>query len=375
MNKTEFIQLIKTPNLPATAHIAALKQVLVDFPYFTNARVLLAKALHNEQHYEYEKFLKQTALIVPDREVLYHYIHNLEAPWQKLPEPSYQWTEPEHVSVEPTSLVETTQTSLPVQEEVKPTASSVHISTDLTNVEPEAREGHQEHVLANKPGNNEADAETTLSNDELEADLAIAELLDEQNISVDTAEEKPLDVSVELYPTALSKEEVHEEHSFLEWLMLKSGQKIENPVTTTNTEEEKLPETTTVNHHVAKPTIPIKEETVDLVQPVAEFTKADIEDAVAKSNVNDFQNILDKFIKENPSISRPKAEFFNPMNMARQSVEEDEELVTETLANLLYKQGNYKKAIRAYEKLCLKYPSKLSYFATLIQKIKTEIKD
>ena len=61
--------------------------------------------------------------------------------------------------------------------------------------------------------------------------------------------------------------------------------------------------------------------------------------------------------------------------MARQSVEEDEELVTETLANLYYKQGNYKKAIRAYEKLCLLYPSKLAYFASLIKKIKSEIKD
>ena len=57
--------------------------LIFDFPYFANARVLLAKALHNEQHYEYEKFLKQTALIVPDREVLYHYIHNLETHWQK----------------------------------------------------------------------------------------------------------------------------------------------------------------------------------------------------------------------------------------------------------------------------------------------------
>ena len=106
-----------------------------------------------------------------------------------------------------------------------------------------------------------------------------------------------------------------------------------------------------------------------------EVTKADIDDAVAKSNINNFQNILDKFVKENPSISRPKAEFFNPVNMARQSVEEDDDLVTETLANLLYKQGNYKKAIKAYEKLCLLYPSKMSYFASLIQKIKLEQKD
>ena len=369
MNKTEFIQLIKTPNLPATAHIAALKQVLVDFPYFANARILLAKALHNEQHYEYEKFLKQTALIVPDREVLYHYIHNLEAHWQKQPEPSYQWTEPEQVSVEPMSLAETLQ----VPEEVKPTDTNVHLNQEeLLSVESDVIEQHQEPIIVNTLENSITDAETSLSTDELEADLAIAELLDEKNISVDTTEEKPLEVVAELPAPALPIEDVNEEHSFLEWLMLKSGQKIETPVAETKTEEEKLPEIQAINN-VAEPAT--KTETVAPTQPIAEITKADIEDAVAKSNVNDFQNILDKFIKENPSISRPKAEFYNPMNMARQSVEEDEELVTETLANLFYKQGNHKKAIRAYEKLCLKYPSKLSYFATLIQKIKTEIKD
>lgn len=373
MNKTEFIQLIKTPNLPATAHIAALKQVLVDFPYFANARILLAKALHNEQHYEYEKFLKQTALIVPDREVLYYYIHNLETHWQKQPEPSYQWTEPERVPAEPINLVESTPTPLPLEEEVKEAVAN--ISRDLTITEPEATELNQEPAIANTAENSTTDAETTLSTDELEADLAIAELLDEQNISVDTTEEKPLEVVAELPAPTLPTEDENEEHSFLEWLMLKSGQKIENPVAAPKTEEEKLPEVTAVKNDVAEPTTQIQAETAAPVQPIPEVTKADIEDAVAKSNVNDFQNILDKFIKENPSISRPKAEFFNPMNMARQSVEEDEELVTETLANLLYKQGNYKKAIRAYEKLCLKYPSKLSYFATLIQKIKTEIKD
>jgi tetratricopeptide (TPR) repeat protein len=61
--------------------------------------------------------------------------------------------------------------------------------------------------------------------------------------------------------------------------------------------------------------------------------------------------------------------------VAKQSVEEDEDLVTETLANIYYKQGHYKKAIRIYEKLCLIYPHKMAYFASLIQKIKTENKD
>src|SRR5690606_38344920 len=46
-----------------------------------------------------------------------------------------------------------------------------------------------------------------------------------------------------------------------------------------------------------------------------------------QSNVSQFDNILDKFIRENPSISRPKSTFYSPVNMAKQSVAEDEEFV------------------------------------------------
>lgn len=87
---------------------------------------------------------------------------------------------------------------------------------------------------------------------------------------------------------------------------------------------------------------------------------------------DDVESILDRFIRENPSISRPKAEFYDPVNQARQSVEEDEGLVSETLAGIYLRQGLVKRAISAYEKLCLIYPHKLSYFATLIKQLKSE---
>ncbi len=45
-------------------------------------------------------------------------------------------------------------------------------------------------------------------------------------------------------------------------------------------------------------------------------------------------------------------------------------LMTETLAEVYRKQGNLKKAIKAYEILALKYPEKSGFFADQIQKIK-----
>lgn len=81
-------------------------------------------------------------------------------------------------------------------------------------------------------------------------------------------------------------------------------------------------------------------------------------------------DLIDKFIKEEPKITRPKAEFYSPVNMAKQSVADDITFVSETLAKIYVLQGNYVKALHAYENLRLKYPEKRLYFATQIKNLR-----
>ena len=82
------------------------------------------------------------------------------------------------------------------------------------------------------------------------------------------------------------------------------------------------------------------------------------------------KELIDKFILENPSISRPKAEFYNPISVAQNSIIDQENIVSETLAKIYEQQGYIEKAISIYEKLSLKYPEKSRYFAAQIERLK-----
>ena len=83
--------------------------------------------------------------------------------------------------------------------------------------------------------------------------------------------------------------------------------------------------------------------------------------------------IIDKFIAENPSISRPKQEFFNPISAAQESGIDPENIVSETLATIYENQGYFAKAISIYEKLKLKYPEKSIIFAAQINALKNKL--
>ena len=76
------------------------------------------------------------------------------------------------------------------------------------------------------------------------------------------------------------------------------------------------------------------------------------------------------FITASKDKELPKKEFFSPTNSALESLTENSNLMTETLAKVYLEQGHYEKAITAYEILSLKYPQKSSLFANQIKAIK-----
>jgi len=100
----------------------------------------------------------------------------------------------------------------------------------------------------------------------------------------------------------------------------------------------------------------------EVADHLAEYPTPEVKDAKGAE-------IIEKFLKEDPTIKPPKPEQIDNENKAKKSAEDHYDLVSETLAKIYIEQMLYHKAIDTYKKLSLKYPEKSRYFADLIQSI------
>lgn len=146
-----------------------------------------------------------------------------------------------------------------------------------------------------------------------------------------------------------------EPHDFLTWLQSKKSHITHTP--------KPVEHFTEIPQPVEETNVPEKEQAPEAIEkPVVEGAK----------KIKKFNELIDKFIETSPSISKPQpAKFYNPAQKAKESITENFDLVTETLAKIYTKQNNYKKAILVYEKLSLLYPEKISYFAAQISELQT----
>lgn len=112
-----------------------------------------------------------------------------------------------------------------------------------------------------------------------------------------------------------------------------------------------------------KPSVPKRDTEEDRVRHIT--FSVEPEKALSK------EELIEKFIREEPKISSPRTTTLRPNLVTEENHRENDEIVSETLAILYHKQGNTPKAIRVYEKLRLLFPEKSGYFAARIEVLKS----
>lgn len=75
VNKNDILRLIQNPNSITQQDITELKELQKNYPFFNTINLLLTKGLHKFESLQYHKQLKQTAIAIPDREILYKLIY------------------------------------------------------------------------------------------------------------------------------------------------------------------------------------------------------------------------------------------------------------------------------------------------------------
>ncbi|MES2760776.1 MAG: hypothetical protein V4677_01165 [Bacteroidota bacterium] len=346
MQQQQFIDIIKQPHTIESSHLNDLEVLVNAYPFFESAHLLYTKGLHKHQAINYSKQLRKTAIVVNSRSVLYELLHQPEVKVLESVEKTLTAVDEPIVQkpvVEVIEAVEKPKTVSPVSvtnDDIKVIYINTVPSVNQVNTQQEVvvKEDLNEEINIIKSIENETEVPVQAFNEE-KLNKTI-----EQEINKSIVQSY---VETDIIKTPeLNKEEISEPGSFTEWL--KAVQKEAHTFQI---------ETKTENGLIKE--IPKKEE-------------KKVENDKKPTFFSQNKQIIDKIIESDPGrIKLGTGKFFTPAIDAKQSLLENEHLVTETLAKIYALQGNISKAIRAYEILSLKFPQKSVYFASLIEKLKT----
>ena len=94
-----------------------------------------------------------------------------------------------------------------------------------------------------------------------------------------------------------------------------------------------------------------------------------------QSDKNEKMALIDNFLQKGASqrMKIDKSDSDDNEDFSIKSLQENDDLMTETLANIHIKQKHFSKAINIFEQLRLKYPEKNIYFALRIKELKERI--
>ena len=314
MTPEKFNRYLNDPSLLDSHTVEELWMLVKDYPYFQVARMLLARNLYNTGHEAYPLSLRLAAAYAGDRGKLKALIEGIPVVFHQLP----------------------------LQENITEpaTVQGNNIETDILLADTSEIEQIENEVIAGE-----------------------VEIQDEKGLH---ANQEEIDTVAESHDLITDTDEIISSDPIV-LSVSPEGEIIEEVTAIMEPEKPKTIHNALIDTIFSRlSAVPVPEEEIT-DSGMASFDSEAL--PLLNENFSVHNELVEKFIREEPRLSAPKREFYNAEDIARQSATLPEDLVTETLAWIYEQQGYYNLAIKIYEKLMLLIPEKSSYFAGRIKEI------
>lgn len=318
MNLDQITAYIEDPSLLDASTLPVLKDLAEKHPFSSIYSLLYLNAVARFNSVSLDEALNEHAYQLNDRKKLYQFVHSdfeTTTTIQSTPIENEVIIEAAAEIEQASEFVTPIEENLSSTSEELPIEQAIVVSTDIIE---------DEEI-------NVADETSAIIQEEIATENTFDRVTRahsfEQAYELDTDEPETA-IVVEEKNTPVEKINLTEKRSFTSWLSIQNTENISQEIADKKEIKEVKPEATA---------------------------------------------IIDRFIAQQPSISRTKNEFFSPSKKAKESLSEDALPVSETLAKIYAAQGNFPKAIHVYHQLSLNFPEKKSLFALRIEELKKKI--